>query len=103
MGVGGLVLLGAFGGLIVGAFLGTFVAHTGGGDIQSLNDLAGLFVAGICVIGGALVGLGVGLARRESVSRPVEAPEDHREPPYWPPPPNWSPPIEQKSETDPQP
>jgi len=90
-------MVGAFGGLLVGAILGTVVA-SGGGDIQELNDLAGLFVAVICMIVGAVIGLGVGLARRESRIRFPEAPEDDTKPPYWPPPRDWTPRSEHEAE-----
>lgn len=92
-------MVGAFFGLVVGAVLGALVA-SGGGDIQSLNDAAGMFVALICGIVGAIIGLGVGLARRESGNWNSEARQSGGQPPYWPPPPDWSPPIEHESKAD---
>jgi hypothetical protein len=85
--IGLWLTLGAVCGLLIGAVLGTYIAHSGGGDIQGLNDLAGLFVAVICLIVGAVVGLGLGLTRRESGSKPPEAFQAGAQPPYWPPPP----------------
>jgi len=94
-------VVGAVCGLLIGAVLGAYVA-AGGGDIQELNDLAGLFVGAICSIAGAAIGLGVGLARRESGRRPPETPDNGAEPPYWPPPPNWSSRIEHEADADAQ-
>ena len=93
MSVGAWVAAGAICGLVIGALLGTHVAD-GGGDIQELNDLAGTFVAVMCLIVGTLIGWGVGRARQESASGPPEPPQDNAEPPYWPPPAGWSPPVE---------
>ena len=100
-GVGALVMVGTFAGLLVGAMLGSLTASNGG-DIQELNDLAGLLVAVTCMIVGAVIGLGVGLARRESRIRFPEAPEDDSEPPYWPPPPDWTARSEHGAEADAQ-
>jgi hypothetical protein len=97
--VGLLVLVGAFCGLVIGAILGALVA-SGGGDLQSINDAAGMVVALICGVVGAVIGLGVGLGRRKSGSWLSEAPEDSAQPPYWPPPADWNPPIEPEGEAD---
>ena len=63
--VGAYVLIGAVIGLVLGAILGAYLANTGGGDIQELNDLAGLLVAAAFLVVGAVAGLIVGLANRK--------------------------------------
>jgi hypothetical protein len=105
------VLIGAFIGLVVGAILGAYVANTGGGDIQELNDLAGVFVAGVGLVIGALGGLIMGLTNRSDAhdepptgTRPIasfgsESQQGPRLP--FPPPSEPSPPLEHESEADP--
>lgn len=112
MPVGMWVMIGAVLGLATGAVAGAVVA-SGGGDIQELNDLAGLLVAVVFLLFGASVGLGVGLTNQRAArnkrltgTRPpaanaAELPHDPRLP--FPPHAETSPPLEHDSEPTPPP